>query len=280
MTRPDPLGLPPAGMTDPYVRRLNRPWKDWKRDIRGWIAEPHHLAAALTLAGYANGDGSNAHPGTARLAGDLCRGERAVKATLAWLDEFGFITRTARGGRAGAARGNADTYQLTIPAPLATALGLWPDEHGLRWMERPADVPKRQWTKGSRTARDASADQGQSAAPTRGSARPTRGSAAPDQGQSDCPPPRTYTSPSSPFRSLESGVTSAKRRDDEERDDEEHDGEQERGNEEEPEDHDWISEQVGGLDAIEESTVDSMLAAGVNRWVIRNKINKDRNFVP
>jgi len=46
----------------------------------------------LTLAGYASKDGSNAHPGVERLANDLCRGPRAVRYTLAALEEAGWIT--------------------------------------------------------------------------------------------------------------------------------------------------------------------------------------------
>ncbi|MBA3251407.1 MAG: hypothetical protein H0T66_14145 [Geodermatophilaceae bacterium] len=63
---------------------------------------------------------------------------------------------------------------------------------------------------------------------------------------------------------------------------EEHeDKEQERDDEEAQSwaDHEWISDQLGGLYDYESSTVDGMLASGANRVAVLNKINKDRSPV-
>ncbi len=263
------LGDPPDDLRDPYMRRLNLPWNEWKRAVRGWIGEPHHIAAALTLAGYANKDGGNAHPGVERLADDLCRGPRAVRYTLAALEEAGFITRASRGGRQGIPKGHANAYQLTIPAPLAAALGLWEDQrNGPQWMERPSDAPRSRTTTGTPGARGR-ALQG----------LPTTGTFDATTGTPSAPHLVSNTSPLTPFRSLESGVTSAKRRADEEHEDERHDEEQERSNEEEPDDYDWIVDQLYGVESHEETTVDEMLSRGAHPKAIVNAIRAQRSDV-
>jgi hypothetical protein len=95
---------------------------------------------AHTIANYGDTDGTNAHPGGERLAGDVCRSLRTIRTSLAWLDEHGFVTRTDVGNRV-APRGWADTYRLTLPAPLALTLGLWGDlASDPLWMERPKET--------------------------------------------------------------------------------------------------------------------------------------------
>lgn len=97
---------------------------------------------AKTLADYSNKDGSNAHPGVARLADDLCCSTRTIKRSLAWLSEYGFLSVAERGSRK---LREADVYALSIPAPLAVHLGLWRENFGEQWMERPEYVPRREF---------------------------------------------------------------------------------------------------------------------------------------
>lgn len=130
-------GPPPRHLRRPLVRRLTVDRATWVRAIRGCIPDVTHLAVAHTLANYGDSDGSKNHPGGERIARDVCKSVRTVRTSLAWLDEHGFISRTATGNRE-APRGWADTYQVTLPAPLAVRLGLWDDSrNGEGWMERP-----------------------------------------------------------------------------------------------------------------------------------------------
>ena len=146
-----PEWVPPRGLRDPYVRRLNVMRTVWSRAIRGRIDKLADVAVARTLADYGNKDGTNCHPGIARLALDLCSSEKTVMRSLGSLWEAGWITHTERGSRK---LGQADTYRLTIPAPVAVELGLWvgfkPDQDTRQWMERPPGIPKRQGSTGHR----------------------------------------------------------------------------------------------------------------------------------
>lgn len=94
-----------------------RPYKfEWTDQIRRLpIKPPIRKLVALTLSTYANGDGSHAHPGEARLAADCGIKPRSVREHLAVLrDELGVIQRVYRGSSAGRRRA-ADEYQLTMP---------------------------------------------------------------------------------------------------------------------------------------------------------------------
>lgn len=130
---------PPANLTDPFVRRAQIDRATWTRAIRGRIPETRDVAVAHTLAGYGNKDGSNCHPGVQRLVDDLCSSAPTVKRGLSWLAEHGWITIQQKGVRK---LGQADTYMLTVPAPLAVEMNVWEDG-GPQWMERPRDEPKR-----------------------------------------------------------------------------------------------------------------------------------------
>jgi hypothetical protein len=141
-TRPECLGQPPSYLHDPFVRRLYLPRAQWGRAIRGCIRERGDVAVAKTVADYANKDGSNAHPGIARLADDLCCSTRTIKRSLGWLSEYGFLSVAERGRRK---LGEADVYCLSLPAPVADKLGLWRENFGEHWMERPEYVPKREF---------------------------------------------------------------------------------------------------------------------------------------
>ncbi len=126
---------PPPALADPYVRRCSIARGRWVTAIRGRIPEARDVAVAHTLAGYANKDGSRAHPGQGRLARDLCSSERTIRRSLAWLSAAGWLTVTQRGRRK---LGEADVFGLTVPAPVAVDLGLWLPEYGRQWMERPS----------------------------------------------------------------------------------------------------------------------------------------------
>jgi hypothetical protein len=135
----NPEYKPPAHLKDPLVRRWHLDRARWVRAIRGRIPDLREIAVAHAVSTYANKDGSNAYPGVANVVADLCSSDKTVRRALGWLVEHGFLTVTHKGRRK---LGEADVHQLSIPAPLAVELGLWPEgEH--QWMERPADEPKR-----------------------------------------------------------------------------------------------------------------------------------------
>lgn len=134
-----PQWTAPIGLSDPFIRRWHVNRGTWTSAIRGHVAL-RDAAVALTLAGYGNADGTNCHPGIMRLAEDLGSSPSTIKRSLAWLDEHGWISRTARGSRK---LGHADTYQVSIPAPYAVTAGWWPDDDSPQWMERPSQRPNR-----------------------------------------------------------------------------------------------------------------------------------------
>jgi hypothetical protein len=134
-----PEWQPPSHLRDPFVRRLDRERALWQRASRGRIRNPSAQAVAAHLSGYGNTKGVNNHPGIARLVGDTCLSDRTVRRALGWLVENGWLTVTSKGARK---LGHANVYQLTIPAPVAVEMGLWPDGEG-QWIERPRSEPKR-----------------------------------------------------------------------------------------------------------------------------------------
>lgn len=83
-------------------------------------------AVAGRLACYADSDGSRVHPGLSRLAVDLEMDYRTVKGSISVLRRLGLLRLVKAGGRAG----NADEYQLTIPADLLERIEVWtPTRH-------------------------------------------------------------------------------------------------------------------------------------------------------
>lgn len=135
---PECNGVPPASYVDPLVRRLATNRGDWERAIRDHVPmDPTVGYVAMMLATYTDhSTGENAHPGEALLAKATGRSTRTVRNALAWLDEHGFIIRTARGSRSPNPRW-ADAYRLSLPAPLAITLDRWDEEqNGGAWMER------------------------------------------------------------------------------------------------------------------------------------------------
>jgi len=135
-----PQWEPPLGLRDPFVRRLRLDRATWTRAIRGRIPELRDVAAAHTMASYANRDGSNAHPGVARLVKDLMSSDKTVRRALASLIEAGWVTVSYRARRK---LGEADVHCLSVPAPLAVEMELWTETSGAQWMERPTSEPKR-----------------------------------------------------------------------------------------------------------------------------------------
>jgi hypothetical protein len=110
----------------------------WMRDLRGRIPKAFDALVAAFLATYGDKDGSNNHPGVARLVHDTNLSESTVKRSLAWLAENGWLRLVSKGNRR---LKQADTYQLSLPAPVAAELGLWSE--ATQWVERPTDEPTR-----------------------------------------------------------------------------------------------------------------------------------------
>lgn len=69
---------------------------------------------AAAMVKYARADGTNAHPGRARLAEDLGLSVSTVDRALLSLTEAGWIVRT-QSGSTGPRRRWADVYRLTVP---------------------------------------------------------------------------------------------------------------------------------------------------------------------
>ena len=99
---------------------------EWERCIRRLTLGASTKGVALMLAGYANRDGGNIHPGVDRLAAELECHERTVRRHLSRLAELGLIEKTFSGSSAGRRR-LADCWALTVPDDAATRIGLTPD---------------------------------------------------------------------------------------------------------------------------------------------------------
>lgn len=149
-------GRPPRGIKDPFVRRWavqesNRKAvkgfrSTWERAIRDHVQlDPTVGYIAMLVATHTDYDsGWNAWPGEERLAEYTGRTTRTVRNALAWLEEHGFLTREVEGRRT-PHRNYADVYKLSLPAPLAHVLGMWPEDEPM-WMERARiSRPSREW---------------------------------------------------------------------------------------------------------------------------------------
>lgn len=115
----------PLRLARPAVRRLVVTRVKWSRAIRSRDLKLADYAVGRALADYGNKDGSRCRPGTARLANDLSCTEKTVKRSLEALTEGGWLILANPGVRY---RGVANEYQLTIPAPVAAVLKMWPEE--------------------------------------------------------------------------------------------------------------------------------------------------------
>lgn len=97
---------------------------EWERIIRRCTnLDTHEYAIALTLATYADLDGTRIFPGTERLirVTGICR--RKVLYALGRLRDLGLIERTEERQRKGR-NGGHDMYRLTIPCDILGRLEL------------------------------------------------------------------------------------------------------------------------------------------------------------
>ncbi|RSN26532.1 hypothetical protein DMC63_01465 [Streptomyces sp. WAC 05977] len=98
---------------------------DWERIIRRADLPMRLKYTALTLATYADADGSRVRPGPAVLAAVMKQGESTVRKHLAALIEYGLIALVSRGGGRGG-RGKSSEYRLTAPKDLFTRIPMLP----------------------------------------------------------------------------------------------------------------------------------------------------------
>ncbi|MFC9838958.1 helix-turn-helix domain-containing protein [Rhodococcus sp. NPDC127530] len=98
---------------------------EWERIIRRvkMPASTKHLA--LTLATYADSDGSRIWPGNERLARVMCVSTSTVERGLKRLRSRGFLQRTKQGNKYAH---QADEHRLTVPSTLLEFDLLPPDE--------------------------------------------------------------------------------------------------------------------------------------------------------
>jgi hypothetical protein len=99
------LGLEPVGRFE------------WERLIRRARLDASVMLVALTLATYANGDGSSVKPGQKRIKNVTGYSKATICRALARLREIGllgYVFQASKDGR----EGTADEYQLTFPLDL------------------------------------------------------------------------------------------------------------------------------------------------------------------
>lgn len=103
---------------------------DWERVIRRCRLSASCKQVALTVATYANADGTSAFPGNERLRLVTGLSDKSVRTNLGTLRSIGLLNRVYEGSRAmGGTRGRADEYELEIPHDLHRRIHLLgPDE--------------------------------------------------------------------------------------------------------------------------------------------------------
>lgn len=87
---------------------------EWERLMRRARLKPLTKYVGMTLAQYANNDGTNAFPSVAKLARVTCLSERSVRSALTELRALGLIRRVQKGGMRGT-QAVPDVHCLTIP---------------------------------------------------------------------------------------------------------------------------------------------------------------------
>lgn len=101
---------------------------DWERIIKRMEMSSGAKYLALTMATYADPDGTRVHPGVDLLAQDMAVSEKTVDRSLKVLRELGLVTLAKRGNRHAK---QADEYHLTAPAELLDRMrGLESTGHG------------------------------------------------------------------------------------------------------------------------------------------------------
>ncbi|MET8318244.1 helix-turn-helix domain-containing protein [Rhodococcus erythropolis] len=101
---------------------------DWERIVRRVPMPGSTKFLALTLATYANKDGTRIMPGEQRLARTMGADPRTVQRGFKWLREAEFVVLTKHGNRH---KGLANEYQLTVPPDVLERVNLDPDEQEL-----------------------------------------------------------------------------------------------------------------------------------------------------
>lgn len=100
---------------------------EWERIVRRVRMPGPTKAVALTLATYANQDGTSIYPGNERLVAVSCYSDKTVRVGLEWL-RSGYLVERVREGSRGGRRAFADEYRLTIPSDLLTRHELLPPD--------------------------------------------------------------------------------------------------------------------------------------------------------
>lgn len=101
---------------------------EWERLVRRVRLGAPSKHVALTMATYANRDGTGIYPGQLRLVAVTELSERSVRDALKKLRGIGLLVRVREGSRNGR-RAFADEYALAIPADLLDRVELLdPDE--------------------------------------------------------------------------------------------------------------------------------------------------------
>ncbi|MGW6655665.1 hypothetical protein [Rhodococcus sp. NPDC055024] len=98
---------------------------EWERIIRRVSMPPTTMLMALTLATYADIDGTRVRPSSERLARVTGTSPATVGRTLSWLRKHGLIGLVKQGNRWAK---QANEYQLSIPMNLLDMDLLPPDE--------------------------------------------------------------------------------------------------------------------------------------------------------
>jgi hypothetical protein len=135
---------------------------DWERIVRrAQLPAPVKLVA-LTLATFADRDGSRVYPGVSRLVAVTCLSERSVRSALGVLRDKGLIERVYKGGHRGV-NAFTDVHRLAIPVDLFEAVEmLGPDE-----VAAPQPAPRAAWVE-SQPAPGAAQPAGRAAQPAPG----------------------------------------------------------------------------------------------------------------
>lgn len=98
---------------------------EWERVIKRIVWPKPVKFLALTLATYADPDGSRVRPGMDALAGDTGDTARNVGRLMGVLLDVGMVEEVARGGGRNG-RGRASAYRLTVPTDLLGRVTLRP----------------------------------------------------------------------------------------------------------------------------------------------------------
>jgi len=101
---------------------------EWERLVRRARIGSTTKYVGMTMAQYANRDGSSIRPGVARLVAVTELSERTVRGALTRLRQLGFVERVREGSSLGR-RAITDEYRLTIPVDLLDRVAMLdPDE--------------------------------------------------------------------------------------------------------------------------------------------------------